>query len=233
MAATAPEAIGRVFNVGNVIDHSLAEIAGAVIEATGSNGGLRSCRGRKTTNASTSVRSTPTAPASPRCWDGRQRPPSIAGFASDRHVLSWSSVVPVVDLSRRGQRFASSFAKAAEAIAASGRFLLGAELSAFESEFARWLGATDAWPSHRAPAHCSWHSAAAGIGPGDEVLVPAFTAVPTASAVAAVGGDSAADRRRSIDSVHHDRQRWPRRERRERRPQSWSTCTAIPQRSRD
>ena len=41
MAATAPEAVGRVFNVGNVIDHSLAEIAGAVIEATGSDGGLR------------------------------------------------------------------------------------------------------------------------------------------------------------------------------------------------
>ena len=30
LAATAPEAIGRVFNVGNVIDHSLAEIAAAI-----------------------------------------------------------------------------------------------------------------------------------------------------------------------------------------------------------
>jgi UDP-glucose 4-epimerase len=41
LAATAPEAIGRIFNVGNVIDHSLAEIAAAVIEATGSKAGLR------------------------------------------------------------------------------------------------------------------------------------------------------------------------------------------------
>lgn len=40
LAATAPEAIGRVFNVGNVVDHSLAEIARAIIEATGSSGGL-------------------------------------------------------------------------------------------------------------------------------------------------------------------------------------------------
>ena len=40
LAATAPEAIGKVFNVGNVIDHSLAEIAAAIIETTGSNGGL-------------------------------------------------------------------------------------------------------------------------------------------------------------------------------------------------
>ena len=41
LAATAPQAIGRVFNVGNVIDHSLAEIASATIEATASTGGLR------------------------------------------------------------------------------------------------------------------------------------------------------------------------------------------------
>ena len=41
LAATAPDGIGRVFNVGNVVDHSLAEIASAVIDATGSNGGLQ------------------------------------------------------------------------------------------------------------------------------------------------------------------------------------------------
>jgi nucleoside-diphosphate-sugar epimerase len=40
LAATAADAIGRVFNVGNVIDHSLAEIASAIIDATGSGGGL-------------------------------------------------------------------------------------------------------------------------------------------------------------------------------------------------
>ena len=41
LAATAPEAIGKVFNVGHVIDHSLAEIASSVIEATGSAGGVQ------------------------------------------------------------------------------------------------------------------------------------------------------------------------------------------------
>jgi UDP-glucose 4-epimerase len=41
LSATAPEAIGRVFNVGHVIDHSLAEIASSIIEITGSAGGLR------------------------------------------------------------------------------------------------------------------------------------------------------------------------------------------------
>jgi dTDP-3-amino-3,4,6-trideoxy-alpha-D-glucose transaminase len=96
-------------------------------------------------------------------------------------------VVPVVDLSRRGQRFASAFAKAAERIAASGSFLLGAELSAFEAEFARWLGANHCVAVSSGAGALQLALAAAGIGPGDEVLVPAFTAVPTASAVAALG----------------------------------------------
>jgi nucleoside-diphosphate-sugar epimerase len=41
LAAIAPEAIGRIFNVGHVVDHSLAEIAASIIEATGSSGGLQ------------------------------------------------------------------------------------------------------------------------------------------------------------------------------------------------
>jgi dTDP-4-amino-4,6-dideoxygalactose transaminase len=96
-------------------------------------------------------------------------------------------VVPVVDLSRRGQRFASQFAKTAERIAESGSFLLGTELSAFESEFSEWLGARHCVAVSSGAAALQLALVAAGIGPGDEVLVPAFTAVPTASAVAAVG----------------------------------------------
>src|SRR3954447_17642575 len=41
LAATADEAVGSVFNVGNVVDNSLAEIASAINEAAGSNGGVR------------------------------------------------------------------------------------------------------------------------------------------------------------------------------------------------
>ncbi|MEP7204516.1 MAG: DegT/DnrJ/EryC1/StrS family aminotransferase [Ilumatobacteraceae bacterium] len=96
-------------------------------------------------------------------------------------------MVPVVDLSRRGQRFASAFAITAKRIAASGSFLLGAELAAFESEFKNWLGAQHCVGVSSGAGALQLALAAAGIGLGDEVLVPAFTAVPTASAVAAVG----------------------------------------------
>ncbi|HZX55119.1 MAG TPA: DegT/DnrJ/EryC1/StrS family aminotransferase [Ilumatobacteraceae bacterium] len=97
-------------------------------------------------------------------------------------------MVPVVDLSRRGQRFAAEFAKAAERIAAGGSFLLGVELSAFESEFATWVGAGHCVAVSSGASALQLALAASGIGPGDEVLVPAFTAVPTASAVFAAGG---------------------------------------------
>ena len=96
-------------------------------------------------------------------------------------------MVPVVDLSRRGQRYAAAFSKAAERIAASGSFLLGPELSAFEHEFAEWLGARWCVAVSSGASALQLALAAAGIGKGDEVLVPAFTAVPTASAVAALG----------------------------------------------
>ena len=75
----------------------------------------------------------------------------------------------------------------AERIAASGSFLLGAELSAFETEFAQWLGAQHCVAVSSGAGALQLALTAAGIGRGDEVLVPAFTAVPTASAVAAVG----------------------------------------------
>jgi UDP-glucose 4-epimerase len=41
LAATAAEAIGQVFNVGHVVDHSLAEIASVILDVTGSTAGLQ------------------------------------------------------------------------------------------------------------------------------------------------------------------------------------------------
>ncbi len=96
-------------------------------------------------------------------------------------------MVPVVDLSRRGQRLAGAFGDAARRIAASGSFLLGAETSAFEREFSAWLIVPDAVAVSSGASALQLALAALGVGPGDEVIVPAFTAVPTASAVCAVG----------------------------------------------
>jgi dTDP-3-amino-3,4,6-trideoxy-alpha-D-glucose transaminase len=104
-------------------------------------------------------------------------------------------VVPVVDLSRRGRRLADAFAERAREVARSGTFLLGPETAAFEHEFAAWCAAHEDAPGDEPHAIAVSSGASAiqlalaglGVGPGDEVIVPSFTAVPTASAVTALG----------------------------------------------
>lgn len=96
-------------------------------------------------------------------------------------------MVPVIDLSRRGARFADAFADAARRIAAGGSFLLGDELAAFEAELAAATSSSSVAGVASGAAALQLALTAAGVRPGDDVLVPAFTAVPTASAVIAAG----------------------------------------------
>lgn len=96
-------------------------------------------------------------------------------------------MVPVVDLSRRGRRLAPAFARAAERVASSGHFLLGPETERFEHDLAGFAGGGEAVAVASGAGAIQLALAALGVGPGAEVLVPAFTAVPTASAVCAVG----------------------------------------------
>lgn len=101
-------------------------------------------------------------------------------------------MVPVVDLKRRYRLHADAFADATRRVLASGVVLLGDELTALEAELDAVLHA-DADGSNHVVGVASGASGlqvaltAMGVRPGDEVIVPAFTAVPTASAVCAVG----------------------------------------------
>jgi len=97
------------------------------------------------------------------------------------------SDVPVVDLSRRGRARSAVFAEAAARVASSGSVLLGAETAAFEREFAGWLGAAHTVAVASGASAIQVALRALGVGPGDEVIVPALTAVPTAAAVCATG----------------------------------------------
>ncbi|HET9602606.1 MAG TPA: DegT/DnrJ/EryC1/StrS family aminotransferase [Acidimicrobiales bacterium] len=96
-------------------------------------------------------------------------------------------MVPVVDLSRRAEALAPGFDAAVARVLSSGRFLLGAELEALEDALVDWSGQGHAVGVSSGASAIQLALSAAGIGPGDEVLVPAFTAAPTASAVCAVG----------------------------------------------
>jgi dTDP-3-amino-3,4,6-trideoxy-alpha-D-glucose transaminase len=96
-------------------------------------------------------------------------------------------VVPVVDLRRRGRRFAAEYARRVEEITAGGTLLLGCETDGLEGELAAWARAPHAVAVSSGAAALQLALSAIGVGAGDEVIVPAFTAVPTAAAVVAVG----------------------------------------------
>ena len=108
--------------------------------------------------------------------------------------------------------------------------LLGAELAALEAELGRGASAADACEvvgvSQRGERRCSSRSTALGIGPGDEVIVPAFTAVPTASAVCATGAVPVPVDVDAGDGRHRRRRRSRRRDGPHRGRSSSSTCTA-------
>lgn len=77
-------------------------------------------------------------------------------------------------------------AKLAE-VAASGRYILGPEVEAFESEFAAYLGVRHAIGVANGTDAISIALRAVGVGPGDEVVLPSFTFYATAEAAAGIG----------------------------------------------
>jgi dTDP-3-amino-3,4,6-trideoxy-alpha-D-glucose transaminase len=96
-------------------------------------------------------------------------------------------MIPLIDLARRQSDLAAEVAAASSRVLTSGRLVLGPETEAFEAELAAWAGYAYAVGVGSGTDALTLALRAAGIGPGDEVLVPAFTAVPTVAAVCAAG----------------------------------------------
>jgi dTDP-4-amino-4,6-dideoxygalactose transaminase len=94
---------------------------------------------------------------------------------------------PVVDLARRSAALQPELGEAIERAVRSGILLLGPETEAFEAEFAAFCGRRHAVAVASGTEALRLALRALGVGDGDEVIVPAFTAVPTAAAVCATG----------------------------------------------
>jgi dTDP-4-amino-4,6-dideoxygalactose transaminase len=77
-------------------------------------------------------------------------------------------------------------AKLSEVIAGS-RFILGPEVSAFEDEFAAYVGAPHAIGVANGTDAITLALRAMGVGPGDEVVVPSFTFYASAEAIPPTG----------------------------------------------
>jgi dTDP-4-amino-4,6-dideoxygalactose transaminase len=77
--------------------------------------------------------------------------------------------------------------EAIDRVARSGRYILGPELEAFEAEFAAYLGVEHCIGVANGTDALTIALRAAGVGPGDEVVMPSFTFYATAEAAIVMG----------------------------------------------
>jgi dTDP-4-amino-4,6-dideoxygalactose transaminase len=95
--------------------------------------------------------------------------------------------VPFVDLRRDHAAIAPELRQAFERVVGSSAFILGEELEAFEREFADYCGTRHCVGVASGTAALTLTLIAAGIGEGDEVIVPAHTYIATAIGVLHAG----------------------------------------------
>jgi dTDP-3-amino-3,4,6-trideoxy-alpha-D-glucose transaminase len=95
--------------------------------------------------------------------------------------------VPVTRLDQSDPALLEELLAVVEGVARKGAFTMGAELEAFEAEFAAYCGAAYAVGVSSGTEALSLALRALDIGPGDEVIVPANSFIATAEAVAWVG----------------------------------------------
>lgn len=96
-------------------------------------------------------------------------------------------MVPLIDLKIQHRSIASEVESAISSVCANTAFILSDEMKAFEQEFAAYCGAKHGVGVANGTEALFLALAALGIGPGDEVIVPANTFIATAAAVAHVG----------------------------------------------
>ncbi|AVT32855.1 erythromycin biosynthesis sensory transduction protein eryC1 [Plantactinospora sp. BC1] len=95
--------------------------------------------------------------------------------------------IPLVDLAAAYDRHRAAIDAAIRDVVEDTRFILGREVGEFESAFAAFCGTSHAVGVASGTAAIHLSLAALGVGPGDEVAVPAHTFVATAEPVSWLG----------------------------------------------
>lgn len=104
-------------------------------------------------------------------------------MATPRHTVP----VPILNLPAAFEAQREELLAEIAGIAASGQYVLGAKVQTFESALAAYCGARFALGMSSGTDAQLAGLMAMGIGPGDEVIVPAFTFFATAGCVARLG----------------------------------------------
>jgi dTDP-3-amino-3,4,6-trideoxy-alpha-D-glucose transaminase len=98
-----------------------------------------------------------------------------------------ATTIPFVDLLADQAEIGVELESAVSRVVASGRYLLGPELERFEREFADYCGTRYCVGVGSGLSAIELALRAAGVGPGDEVIVPAYTWIATWLAVSRTG----------------------------------------------
>ena len=109
--------------------------------------------------------------------------------AEDRTSLAATPgiIVPLIDLARQYDVIKEEILAAVDRVCSSQQYILGDEVSSFESEVAAFVGTAFA-VSCASGTDALWLSLlAAGIQPGDEVITTAFSFIATANSITRVG----------------------------------------------
>lgn len=97
--------------------------------------------------------------------------------------------VPFGDVKLRYESLRDKLDKTVQRVLPSGYYILGPELEQFEKNFSDFLGATYSVGCASGTEAIYLALKACGVGPGDEVVVVAHTAVPTISAISMTGAE--------------------------------------------
>ena len=95
--------------------------------------------------------------------------------------------VPLFDMKTPLEPLRDELRAAIDRVVEGGRFILGPEVSGFETDFAAWLGAPHAVGVANGTEAITLALRAMGVGPGDEVVVPSFTFYASAEAIPPTG----------------------------------------------
>ena len=117
-----------------------------------------------------------------------------------------TDIIPLVDLQAQYASIRSEIDPAISNLLASCQFILGPAVETFETEFAAYVGCRHCVGVASGTDAIHLMLRAFGIGPGDEVIIPAFTFVATALGVSLAGATPVLADVRSDDALLDPRQ---------------------------
>lgn len=97
------------------------------------------------------------------------------------------ATLPIFSLKKQHESLQGRLSEAFQRVLASGTFILGPELEAWEKEFREFLGIGHAVGVSSGSDALVLALQALGVGPGDEVVVPSYTFFASAGSVARLG----------------------------------------------